>query len=38
MSMVTPGLLGNLSQFRHRFAMPIERNHDLAAAAGACAS
>jgi SNF2-related domain/Helicase conserved C-terminal domain/SNF2 Helicase protein len=33
MSMVTPGLLGNLTQFRHRFATPIERNHDLAAAA-----
>ncbi|HEY0521262.1 MAG TPA: SNF2-related protein [Ilumatobacteraceae bacterium] len=33
MSMVTPGLLGNLNQFRHRFAAPIERNHDLAAAA-----
>jgi hypothetical protein len=33
MSMVTPGLLGNLNQFRHRFAIPIERNHDLAAAA-----
>ncbi|MEP7112459.1 MAG: SNF2-related protein [Ilumatobacteraceae bacterium] len=32
MSMVTPGLLGNLNQFRHRFATPIERNHDLAAA------
>jgi SNF2-related domain/Helicase conserved C-terminal domain/SNF2 Helicase protein len=32
MSMVTPGLLGNLNQFRHRFAIPIERNHDLAAA------
>ena len=33
MSMVTPGLLGNLNQFRHRFAIPIERNHDAAAAA-----
>jgi SNF2 family DNA or RNA helicase len=33
MSMVTPGLLGNLNQFRHRFATPIERNRDLAAAA-----
>ncbi len=33
MSMVTPGLLGNLTQFRNRFATPIERNHDLAAAA-----
>ena len=33
MSMVTPGLLGNLNQFRHRFAIPIERNRDLAAAA-----
>ena len=33
MSMVTPGLLGNLNQFRHRFATPIERNHDLVAAA-----
>ncbi len=32
MSMVTPGLLGNLSQFRRRFATPIERNHDVAAA------
>lgn len=32
MSMVTPGLLGNLTQFRHRFATPIERNRDLAAA------
>jgi hypothetical protein len=32
MSMVTPGLLGNLTQFRRRFAMPIERNHDVAAA------
>jgi hypothetical protein len=33
MSMVTPGLLGNLNQFRTRFATPIERNHDLVAAA-----
>ena len=33
MSMVTPGLLGSLNQFRHRFAAPIERNHDVAAAA-----
>ncbi len=33
MSMVTPGLLGNLNQFRRRFATPIERNHDVAAAA-----
>ena len=33
MSMVTPGLLGSLTQFRQRFATPIERNHDLAAAA-----
>ncbi len=33
MSMVTPGLLGNLNQFRHRFATPIERNHDVVAAA-----
>ncbi|MEY2554311.1 MAG: hypothetical protein QOC57_2171 [Ilumatobacteraceae bacterium] len=33
MSMVTPGLLGNLHQFRTRFATPIERNHDDAAAA-----
>ena len=33
MSMVTPGLLGNLTQFRHRFATPIERNRDPAAAA-----
>ncbi len=33
MSMVTPGLLGNLTQFRQRFATPIERNRDLAAAA-----
>jgi hypothetical protein len=33
MSMVTPGLLGNLNQFRHRFATPIERNRDLVAAA-----
>ncbi|MEP7047653.1 MAG: SNF2-related protein [Ilumatobacteraceae bacterium] len=32
MSMVTPGLLGNLSQFRRRFATPIERNRDVAAA------
>ena len=32
MSMVTPGLLGNLSQFRQRFATPIERNHDTVAA------
>ncbi|MEP7201979.1 MAG: SNF2-related protein [Ilumatobacteraceae bacterium] len=32
MSMVTPGLLGNLTQFRRRFATPIERNHDVAAA------
>ncbi len=32
MSMVTPGLLGNLTQFRRRFATPIERNHDHAAA------
>jgi non-specific serine/threonine protein kinase len=32
MSMVTPGLLGNLTQFRRRFAIPIERNHDVAAA------
>ncbi|MEY2416690.1 MAG: hypothetical protein QOH53_2024, partial [Ilumatobacteraceae bacterium] len=32
MSMVTPGLLGNLTHFRRRFAIPIERNHDLAAA------
>ena len=32
MSMVTPGLLGNLTSFRRRFAIPIERNHDLAAA------
>jgi SNF2 family DNA or RNA helicase len=32
MSMVTPGLLGNLTHFRRRFAVPIERNHDLAAA------
>jgi SNF2-related domain/SNF2 Helicase protein len=33
MSMVTPGLLGSLTQFRQRFATPIERNHDMAAAA-----
>ncbi len=33
MSMVTPGLLGNLNQFRQRFATPIERNHNVAAAA-----
>ena len=32
MSMVTPGLLGNLTSFRRRFATPIERNHDDAAA------
>jgi SNF2 domain-containing protein/helicase-like protein/SNF2 helicase protein len=32
MSMVTPGLLGSLTHFRRRFAVPIERNHDLAAA------
>jgi hypothetical protein len=33
MSMVTPGLLGNLNQFRQRFATPIERNRDVVAAA-----
>ncbi|HEY7628396.1 MAG TPA: SNF2-related protein, partial [Ilumatobacteraceae bacterium] len=33
MSIVTPGLLGNLTQFRHRFATPIERNRDSVAAA-----
>jgi SNF2 family DNA or RNA helicase len=33
MSMVTPGLLGNFTQFRRRFSTPIERNHDAAAAA-----
>jgi len=32
MSMVTPGLLGSLTSFRRRFATPIERNHDEAAA------
>ena len=32
MSMVTPGLLGNLSHFRQRFATPIERNRDPVAA------
>ena len=32
MSMVTPGLLGNLTHFRQRFATPIERNRDPAAA------
>ena len=32
MSMVTPGLLGSLTSFRRRFATPIERNHDNAAA------
>lgn len=31
---VVPGLLGNFTQFRHRFANPIERNRDAAAAAG----
>ena len=30
---VVPGLLGNFTQFRHRFANPIERNRDAAAAA-----
>ncbi len=30
---VTPGLLGNATQFRKRYANPIERNHDAEAAA-----
>jgi superfamily II DNA or RNA helicase len=30
---VTPGLLGNATQFRRRYANPIERNHDTEAAA-----
>jgi hypothetical protein len=32
MSIVTPGLLGNLTQFRARYATPIERNRDPIAA------
>ena len=32
-NVVTPGLLGNATQFRARYAMPIEKNHDVAAAA-----
>jgi superfamily II DNA or RNA helicase len=32
-NVVTPGLLGNATQFRARYAMPIEKNHDMAAAA-----
>ena len=31
--MVVPGLLGNASTFRERFATPIERQHDPAATA-----
>jgi non-specific serine/threonine protein kinase len=30
---VTPGLLGNFTQFRQRFAQPIEKGHDAAATA-----
>ncbi|MFM7684378.1 MAG: DEAD/DEAH box helicase [Actinomycetota bacterium] len=30
---VVPGLLGNFTQFRHRYANPIERNRDAGAAA-----
>ena len=30
---VTPGLLGNATQFRQRFAQPIEKQHDQAATA-----
>ncbi len=33
MSVVTPGLLGNQTQFRKQYGAPIERDHDLVAAA-----
>jgi SNF2 family DNA or RNA helicase len=33
MSVVTPGLLGNQTQFRKRYGAPIEKDHDLVAAA-----
>jgi hypothetical protein len=33
LDVVTPGLLGNETSFRTRFALPIERHHDEAAAA-----
>jgi non-specific serine/threonine protein kinase len=32
LNLLNPGLLGSLAQFRQRFAIPIERDHDAAAA------
>ena len=32
LNLLNPGLLGSLAQFRQRFAIPIERDHDQAAA------
>ncbi|MFN9905678.1 MAG: SNF2-related protein [bacterium] len=32
LQLLNPGLLGRLSQFRQRFALPIERDHDAEAA------